>query len=92
MEAIKNGQILAIGNNSSNMNANGMYTIVKNLFIDGKDMNNIVPNTYTPTVAITAENLDEFYDPNEPLAGGLEYEFQTVEEYNASVSDTADPF
>jgi len=92
MEAIKRGEIMAIGNNSSSMNAIGMLKIVRNLFIDGKDMNNIVPNTYTPTVAITKENVDEFYDPDKPLAAGMDYELQTVDEYNASVSDTADPF
>jgi len=92
MEAIKRGEIMAIGNNSSSMNSLGMMTIVRNLFIDGKDMNNIMPNTYTPTLAITKENLDKFYDPSKPLAAGMDYELQTVDEYNASVSDTADPF
>jgi len=92
MEAIKRGEIMAIGNNSSSMNYIGMMTIVRNLFIDGKDMNNIMPNTYTPTLAITKENVDDFYDPDKPLAGGMPYELQTVDEYNASVSDTADPF
>ncbi len=92
MEAIKDGSLLAIANNSSSMNAIGMATIVRNLFLDDKDMNNIVPNTYTPTVAITKENVDEFYDPEKDLAGGLDYELQTVDQYNSSVSDTAPPF
>ena len=92
MEAILEGKLMAIGNNSSSMNAIGMMTIVRNLFADGLDMNNIVPNTYTPTIAITMENIGDFYDPNEPLAGGLQYALQTVDDYNASISPTSDPF
>ncbi|MDR1204855.1 MAG: sugar ABC transporter substrate-binding protein [Peptococcaceae bacterium] len=92
MEAIQRGELIAIGNNSSTMNAIGMMTLLRNLFEEGKDLNNITPNTFTPTVAITAENVDEYYDPAKPLAEGMPYEFQTVDEYNASVSDTADPF
>ncbi|MDR0469981.1 MAG: sugar ABC transporter substrate-binding protein [Peptococcaceae bacterium] len=92
MEALMRGEILAIGNNSSRMNSIGMMTIAKNIFIDGKDMNNIVANTYTPTIAITKENVNEFYNPDDDLAMGLQYELQTVDSYNSSVSPTADPF
>lgn len=92
MEALMRGEIIAIGNNSSRMNAIGMMTIAKNIFVDGKDMNNIVANTYTPTLAITKENVAEFYNPDDDLAMGMAYELQTVDDYNASVSPTADPF
>jgi len=95
LEAIMNGEILAISNNSSAMNAMGMVEIIRGLFEEGysnRDYNNLVANTYTPTVCITKENVEQFYDPDQDLARGIPYDFKTVPEHNANLSDTSDPF
>ena len=95
MEAIKRGEILAISNNSSAMNAMGMIEIIRGLFEEGysnRDYNNLIANTYTPTVCITKENVDQFYDPDNDLARGMPYDFKTVTEHNSGISSTADPF
>ena len=93
MECIKEGRIIAVGNNSSSMNAYGLISAARAIFIEGRDMNNIVPNTYTPTTAITAENLDQFYDPDLPMAKGIPYELEDIDDYNLRMSDAGgDPF
>jgi ABC-type sugar transport system, periplasmic component len=93
MESIKNGKIIAIGNNSSSMNSNGMIAAARAIFIDGVDMNNIIPNSYTPTVAITIENVDEYFDPDMPMALGMDWELESVDDYNARMAaGTGEPF
>ena len=93
MESIKNGKIVAIGNNSSSMNSYGMIAAARAIFIDGIDMNNIIPNTYTPTVAITPENVDEYFDPDRPMALGMDWELENIDDYNARMAaGTGEPF
>lgn len=97
MEKIKNGEIVAIGNNSSLMNAYGMATVMRDIYMGGKanEMNNAIPNTYTPTVAITIENVDDYYDPNMTIAKGIPFEVETIDEYNARMKialEKNDPF
>jgi len=83
LEAIMSGEILAIGNNSSAMSATGIMEVIRAIFHYGEDMNNLTVNTFTPTVVINRENVDQFYDPDQPFARGIPFALQTVEEFNA---------
>ena len=51
---------------------------------EGRDVNNLVANAYTPAAIITIENVDEYYDPNSDVAKAIPFEIPTVDEYNAA--------
>ena len=95
MEMLLKDEFIAIGNNSSDMNAWGMAACMRSIFLDRRDMNNIIANTFTPTVAITKENIDTYYDRNRIIARGIAYELEDVDAYNdrmKKVQEVGDPF
>ena len=94
LEALKDDRIIAIANNSSSMNGLGMASCMKAIFVDGRDMNNIVANSYTPTIAITKKNADEFIPPGSgrDLALGIPWELTDIDDYNATIDENAEPF
>ncbi|MCL1849707.1 MAG: substrate-binding domain-containing protein [Clostridiales bacterium] len=95
MELIKKDEFIAIGNNSSDMNAWGMAATMRSIFLDRRDMNNIIANTFTPTVAITKKNLDTYYIEGRIIAKGIAYELEDVDDYNKRmdiVREKGDPF
>ena len=61
-DRIKEGSIMAIGENSpSKIGGKGME-IAKEVLVDGKDPKSYGEITMTEAVAVTAENVDEHYD------------------------------
>jgi ribose transport system substrate-binding protein len=96
MDRMRDGEILCIGNNSSAVCALGAMNMIHAIFTENFDANNILPSSFMPTVAITPENVDEYYDPDADLAKGIAGKFWTVPEYNAAHSSSgggvADPF
>ena len=47
---------------------------------------------FTPTNAITIENLDEYWDGKAEVAKGAPVKFQTIDEYNAGDAASDNPF
>ena len=94
MEAVMSGEILAVGNNSSAMNVYGMMDVIRGMYEFGENdkMNNLPANIFTPTVAITKENVHEFYDPDRNLAKGMPFDLLTIPEFNANVGSDGPPF
>jgi len=83
MDEIKNGTLMATGYNSPVLNGTTIVELIHDMFEEGRDVNNLVANAYTPAAIITAENVDEFYDPNSDVAKAIPFEVPTVDEYNA---------
>ncbi|MCL1849119.1 MAG: substrate-binding domain-containing protein, partial [Clostridiales bacterium] len=95
LELIKKDEVIAIGNNSSDHNAWALSSCMRSIFLDRRDMNNIVPNTYNPTVAITKHNVDQYYIPDRIIALGIPFELEDIDDYNErmkTVQEVGDPF
>ena|GEM_PF-1340015 len=94
-EYIKNDVIIGVGNNTSDMSAWGMAACMRAIFLDRRDMNNTIPNTFAPTVIITKKNCDQYYEEGRIMCKGIAYEVEDVEDYNARmklVEEKGDPF
>jgi ribose transport system substrate-binding protein len=95
LEKIISGGIIAIAHNSSDQNAYGMASCMRDIFLTRRDMDNIIPNTYTPTVAITLENVYDYYVPGRLIAKGIPFELEDIDDYNARMKiavEIGDPF
>jgi ABC-type sugar transport system substrate-binding protein len=81
LDFIKAGELMATATNIPFMNSVSMMDMIYNLF-DATDSgktqeewnvyyNNMPATSFTPTLAITAENVDEYYpeDPSDPIFG-----------------------
>jgi len=84
MDAIKEGTLMATGYNSPLINGTAIVELIHQMFEEGRDVNNLVANAYTPAAIITIENVDEYYDPNSDVAKAIPFEIPTVDEYNAA--------
>jgi len=84
MDAIKDGRLMATGYNSPLLNGTTIVELIHDMFEEGRDVNNLVANAFTPAYIITPENVDEFYDPNLDVAKPMPFEVPTVDEYNAA--------
>jgi ribose transport system substrate-binding protein len=83
MDAIKDGRLMATGYNSPLLNGTTIVELIHDMFEEGRDVNNLVANAFTPAYIITPENVDEFYDPNLDVAKPIAFEVPTIDEYNA---------
>jgi ribose transport system substrate-binding protein len=92
LQAIKDGKILCIGNNSANSPADAIMELVHMIFEEGYDASNMPGAIFTPTNAITIENLDEYWDGKAEVAKGAPVKFQTIDEYNAGDAASDNPF
>ncbi|MCR4431065.1 MAG: sugar ABC transporter substrate-binding protein [Tepidanaerobacteraceae bacterium] len=84
MDAIKQGRLLVTGYNSPLVNGTTIVELIHDMFEEGRDVNNLVANAYTPAQIITPENVDQFYDPNLDVAKPIPFEVPTIDEYNAA--------
>jgi ribose transport system substrate-binding protein len=83
LKAIKEGKILATTYGPPTVLGRGAVDLAKKIFIDGYDANNMPAATCIPIITITAENVDEYYDPNLTFAKDIDFDFYTIDDYNA---------
>ncbi len=84
MDDIKAGTVLATASNTPNYDGAGIIDLIHRIFQENFDANNLPANSYTPTVAITKENVDQYYDPNSDFAKSTPWQLQTIDQYNAA--------
>jgi ribose transport system substrate-binding protein len=92
LQKLKDGKILCIGNNSAHSVSDAIMDLIYMIFEEGYDASNLPAAVFTPTVAITRENLDEYWDGKAEVAFGAPVTFQTIDEYNAAQAEGGDPF
>jgi ribose transport system substrate-binding protein len=103
LDLIKSGELMATATNIPFMAATSMVDIIYDLFVGGRTgapagastpadaavyYNNLPATSFTPTIAITAENVDQYYPTGEPapfntFAKYDPYTPLSVDEYNA---------
>lgn len=92
LQAIKDGRILCIGNNSANSVSDAIMELIHMIFEEGYDASNMPGAIFTPTNAITIENLDQYWDGKAEVAFGAPVDFKTIDEYNAANASSDNPF
>lgn len=83
LDNIKAGKIVACGTNAPYYTGAGVIDIIHDI-LDGADYNDLPANSYTPTYCVNVDNIDQYYDPALEFAPMLDWEIQTIEEYNAA--------
>ena len=86
-QAVKDGDVLCIGTNVPYYNGYGCADLIHDVY-EGFDANDMPANSYTPTYAVTAENVDEVWSEGQPYADALDFELQTTEEYNEANAES----
>ena len=85
LEMVRDGKILATGYGPAYAIGTGAATLVDKIFYEGYDANNMPTATDLKPIAITKENVAEYYDyPNTNFAKAILPEFITIPEYNAA--------
>lgn len=92
LQSIKDGKILCIGNNSANSVSDAIMELIHKIFEEGYDASNMPGAIFTPTNAITIENLDQYWDGKAEVANGAPVKFQSIDEYNAGDASSDNPF
>jgi ribose transport system substrate-binding protein len=102
LDMIRGGELMATATNIPFMAATSMVDIIYDLFVGGRDgapdgaktpaeaavyYNNLPATSFTPTIAITAENVDTYYPTGEPapfdtFAKYDPYTPLSIDEYN----------
>jgi ribose transport system substrate-binding protein len=84
LESIKSGALMATATNIPYYNSQGIIDIIHWMYSEGYDANNMPATSFTPTEVISIENVDKYYDPNEPFARLLNaWSPITIDEFNA---------
>jgi ribose transport system substrate-binding protein len=91
LQLLKDGKILCIGNNSAYCVSDAIMELIHMIFEEGYDASNMPGAVFTPTNAITRDNLDEYWDGVAEVAFGSPVAFQTIDEYNAGDSASDNP-
>ncbi|QSX09419.1 sugar ABC transporter substrate-binding protein [Alkalibacter rhizosphaerae] len=84
LEYIKEGSLFATATNIPYYNGEKIVELIHKMYAEGFDANNLPSNSFTPTMAIHAGNVDEYYDANAAFALAGEWDIMTIEEYNAA--------
>lgn len=84
LEYIKSGSLLATATNIPYYNGEKIVELIHKMYAEGFDANNLPVNSFTPTMAIHAGNVDEYYDAARPFAKAGDWDIMTIEEYNAA--------
>lgn len=84
LEYIMSGELFATATNIPYYNGIQIVELIHDMFEEGFDANNMPVNEYTPTMAIHAGNVADYYDADKPFALSGEWEMMTIEEYNAA--------
>ncbi|MGI6050412.1 MAG: sugar ABC transporter substrate-binding protein [Acetivibrionales bacterium] len=83
MEYVKNGDMLCVGYNNGTMCGTYVIELIHKIFGEGYDANNLPLISAFDPVCINKDNVDQYYDANEPFAKASTYEFKTIDERNA---------
>lgn len=83
MDLIRDGKILVTGYQSPTQIGEAIVDLFYAIFVEGYDANNMPATTDLPILAITKENLDQFYDPNLEFAKPQPFKWKTIDEINA---------
>lgn len=84
MDFIKAGTVLATASNTPNYDGEGVVELIHKIFEENYDASNLPANSYTPTICINKENVDQMYDPNSNFAKVTPWEIQTIDQYNTA--------
>lgn len=85
LELIQQGKILCTGYGPAYAIGTGAAELVNKIFYEGYDAQNMPTATCLEPIAISAENVDEYYDyPNTNFAKAILPEYITIDEYNAA--------
>lgn len=85
LELIQQGKILCTGYGPAYAIGTGAAELVNKIFYEGYDAQNMPTATCLEPIAISAENVDEYYDyPNTNFAKAKLPEYMSIEEYNAA--------
>lgn len=84
LEHIKNGEYMAVGNNAPYYTGRGLVQLIKKCMDPNFNGNNLPATSYTPTYAVTAENIDEVWDGEAAFAAMQPWDVQTIDDYNAA--------
>ena len=66
VEMVKNGELLTTGGNSAVQQGEEVVNFIYKIFNGELDPNNLPIASYFPEVAITGDNVDNYYDPSLP--------------------------
>lgn len=83
MDYIKEGTLLATALNTPDYDGASVVELIHKIFEGNFDASNMPANSYTPTAAITKENIDMFYNPNTAFANPIPWDIQTIDQHNA---------
>ena len=84
LEKIKSGEYLAVGNNAPYYTGEGIVKMIKAILDGELDGNNLPATSYTPTYAVTPDNLDQVWDGSAAFAAASDWAVQTIDDYNAA--------
>lgn len=82
LKYIRDGKMLATGYGAPLTIGYTAVDLVKMIFEEGYDANNMPVASDLPAIAITVENLDDYYDEGTNFAKAIEYDMLTIDEYN----------
>lgn len=82
MELIKSGKYLVDGYYSPTLTGEAVINLLYKIFTEGYDANNMPYVTDIPLVAITKDNVDQHYDPNNAFAKPLPFVYKTIDQLN----------
>ncbi len=82
LDYIKSGEVMATATNIPYYNGKGAVDLIHGIFSGEFDANDMPANSFTPTMCITADNVDEYYDATLDFAKYSEWTPVTTEEYN----------
>ncbi|MDR1619763.1 MAG: hypothetical protein LBS18_03770, partial [Clostridiales bacterium] len=71
--------------------SDAIMELIHMIFEEGYDASNMPGAIFTPTNAITRENLDQYWDGVAEVAFGSPIAFQTIDEYNAGDAASDNP-
>ena len=84
LEKIKSGEYLAVGNNAPYYTGEGIVKMIKAILDGELDGNNLPATSYTPTYAVTPDNIDQVWDGSAAFAAASDWAVQTIDDYNAA--------
>lgn len=82
LDYIKSGEVLATATCIPYYNGWGAMALVNKMFTGQADANNMPVNSYTPTICINPDNVDDYYDADLDFAKYDDWDPISIDEYN----------
>lgn len=82
LDYIKSGELLTTATNIPYYCGEGIVELIHKIYAEGFDANDMPANSFTPTIAITPENVDKYYDESLDFAKYDSWTPLTTNEYN----------